>query len=65
MPDQLRAIKALRLNYTRRGVWVWLKARHTYTDGPGNYSRLRGWQVLLLHPGDVCAEQEALAEGVM
>ncbi len=30
---QLQAIRALRLNYRRRGVWVWLKGRNCFSCG--------------------------------
>lgn len=53
---QLRAIKALRLNYTRRGVLVWLRGRKRHTGK-------RGWHLVLFSPSRVVAEQEALAEG--
>lgn len=54
---QLRAIQALRMNYTRRGVVVWLKGR-------GRHTGLRGWQVVLRYPELVINEQQAIAEGV-
>jgi hypothetical protein len=61
---QIKAIRALRMNYRWRGVYMWLKDRYTYTDGLGNYSQLRGWQLILWHADDIRAEQEAIAEGV-
>jgi hypothetical protein len=58
MTARLRAIRALRLNYTRRGVWVWLRGRK-------RRSGLRGWQEVLREPERVTREQHAIAEGVI
>lgn len=74
--SQVRAIRALRLNYRWRGVRVWLLARHWYrwTSQPP-YMRVRcsqavatwtprGWWLVLRYPSLVIASQTLLAEGV-
>jgi hypothetical protein len=54
---RLRAICALRLNYTRRGVWLWLRGRKRSTGE-------RGWRQVWREPQKVIEQQEAIAEGV-
>lgn len=53
---RLRALRSLRLNYTRRGCWVWLRGTHRVTG-------LKGWQMVLRTPERVEQEQHALADG--
>lgn len=71
---RFRALRSLRWNYTRRGVWAWLKGRRSWgadADHPlrnvcpccGEQSR-RGYQRILSEPERVLAEQTALAGGV-
>ena len=52
---RIEAIRALRLNYTRRGVYVWLKGRKRGGQ--------RGWRRLWEEPEMVRDGQEAIAEG--
>jgi hypothetical protein len=52
---RIEAIRALRLNYTRRGVYVWLK-------GHKRRSGLKGWQRVLREPARVIEEQHAIAD---
>lgn len=59
---RIEALRALRLNYTRRGVYVWL--RGSQRRFPGNVRR-RGWQRVLHEPARVANEQHAIAEGVI
>jgi hypothetical protein len=54
---RVEALRALRLNYTRRGVWIWLKGRKR--------SGRRGWQRLWQDAQWVRDEQRAIAEGVL
>lgn len=51
-----RAFRSLRLNYTRRGVWVWLRGTH-------RGARMKGWRLLWEQPERVEQEQHALADG--
>jgi hypothetical protein len=71
---RLRALRSLRWNYKRRGVWVWLKGfppvpaiserrEHLVTCPGCNGSPRRGYQRILSEPAEVIAEQTALAEG--
>lgn len=60
MSNRIEAIRALRLNYTRRGVCVWLKAPQR--PFPGNVRR-RGWQRVLHEPERIIVEQHAVADG--
>jgi DnaJ-class molecular chaperone len=78
---RFKALRSLRWNYTRKGVWVWLKGRQCWTCGgegtiDGKRGRpvfcpackgspKRGWQRILSEPKQVLAEQTAVAEGVM
>ncbi len=55
---RVEALRSLRWNYHRRGVWFWLKGRHVLAD------RKRGWQILLREPQRVIDWQTAAAEGV-
>lgn len=57
---RVRAVKALRMNYRWRGVWVWLRAD---VSVPGTPFRGRGWKLVLRHPERVIDMQHALAEG--
>jgi hypothetical protein len=54
---RISAVRALRLNYTWRGVFVWLKGRKRSTGQ-------RGFVVVLRDPARVVIEQHAVAEGV-
>lgn len=54
---RIEAIRALRLNYTRRGVYLWLKC-------PTCQSGLKGWQRVWSEPETVRNEQQAIADGV-
>ena len=53
---RIEALRALRLNYTRRGVYIWLKGRK-------RRSGLKGWQRVLREPEVVRNEYESIAEG--
>lgn len=50
-----RAVESLHLNYTWKGVYIWLKGRKR--------SGRRGWKRLLDEPEIVEQEQQAIAEG--
>jgi hypothetical protein len=54
---RIDAIRALRLNYRWRGVWIWLRGRNQ------RYGGRRGWRVLLTDPERVIRDQDAIAEG--
>jgi hypothetical protein len=53
---RIEAVRALRLNYRWRGVYIWLKGRK-------RRSGLRGWQEILREPERVIQEQHAFADG--
>jgi hypothetical protein len=57
MRSRYRAVSSLRINYTSRGVYQWLKVRHT------RHGDIRGWQRVLRDPDGVWTEQQALTEG--
>jgi hypothetical protein len=57
---RLKALRALRWNYTRKGVWVWLVG----WQEPGKRRHVRGYRRILSEPERVVAEQTAVAEGV-
>jgi hypothetical protein len=54
--ERLKAVRSIRLNYTRRGTLRWLAARHRRHG-------CRGWRRVWRDPAEVCREQHALAEG--
>jgi hypothetical protein len=53
---RIQALRALRLNYTRRGVWVWLRGRKRSTGE-------RGWRMVWRDPQRVIERQEQAANG--
>lgn len=55
MRPRIEAIRALRMNYTWKGVYVWLRGRKR--DGR------HGWRLLWEDPEMVRYGQEAIAEG--
>lgn len=55
--SRYRAVRSLRMNYTWKGVWLWLKGRKRSTGK-------RGITMVLRHPDKVIAQSEATAEGV-
>ena len=58
---QIRAIRALRVNYRWRGVCVWLRSTVRI---PG-HGEDRGWRWVLLRPTTVRNFMEAVADGVI
>ncbi|HXD26451.1 MAG TPA: hypothetical protein VN609_11000 [Propionibacteriaceae bacterium] len=56
---RLKALRSLRWNYTRKGVWFWLKGRHHVAEG-----KPRGFVLILREPQRVIDWQTAAAEGV-
>jgi hypothetical protein len=54
---RLQAVRSLRMNYTRRGTWLWLKGRKRSTGE-------RGWRRVWADPQSVIDAQNAIAEGV-
>lgn len=67
---RLQALRSLRWNYTRKGVWVWLlqQQRHRVVRDItfariSFYATSRGWMRVLREPEKVTAEQHLLAEG--
>lgn len=65
MTLRLKALRSLRWNYTRKGVWFWLKGRQRLRyNAAGQLEEVRGWQRVLTEPEKVIAEQTAAAEGV-
>jgi hypothetical protein len=55
-PAPVAAVKALRMNYTRRGAVHWL--RHRHMDGE------TGWAKIRRDPEAVIRDQHRLAEGM-
>lgn len=53
---QIRAIRALHMNYSWRGVYIWLRGRKRPTGK-------RGWRMVLREPERVIERYEAIAEG--
>lgn len=53
---RLEALSALRLNYTWRGVWIWLRGRKRSTGE-------RGWRQVWREPQKVIERQQAISEG--
>jgi len=56
-----RAIRELRCNYTRKGVWLCL--RRTYPP-PYTGNKRPGWWNLLFHPERLYRQAASLSEGI-
>jgi hypothetical protein len=56
------ALRELRRNYTRKGVWMWL--RREVVDWRPPSRRVRGWKWLLADPEAVYRHAGGVSEGV-